>query len=37
MTEASARLLVDLARRGAHRHPGTLQFEGAGLPGGAGS
>ena len=36
MTEASARLLVDLARRGAHRHPGTLQFQGAGLPGGRG-
>ena len=33
MTDAGARLLVDLARRGGRRHPGTLRFEGAGLPG----
>ena len=31
MTDVSARLLVDLARRGGRRHPGTLRFEGAGL------
>ena len=34
MTEASGRLLVDLARRGARNRAGTLRFEGAGLPGG---
>ncbi len=36
MTEASAWLLVDLARRGARNRAGTLRFEGAGLPGGRG-
>ena len=34
MTDASARLLVNLARRGARHQPGTLRFEGTGLPGG---
>ena len=34
MPDAAARLVVDLARRAARDRPGTLCFEGAGLPGG---
>ena len=34
MSDAAARLLVDLARRAARDRPGTLCLEGAGLPGG---
>jgi cyclopropane-fatty-acyl-phospholipid synthase len=34
MADAAARLVVDLARRAAHDHAGSLCFEGAGVPGG---
>jgi cyclopropane-fatty-acyl-phospholipid synthase len=32
VTDNAARLLVELARRSGRTHPGTLRFEGAGLP-----
>ena len=32
MTEPSARLVMELARRAARDRPGTLRFEGAGVP-----
>lgn len=34
MTDLRARLVIDLARRAGRDRPGTLRFEGAGVPGG---